>query len=268
MQPRQPQTRPDRPGPAPAAPADPFRKAWVDTELRALAEEARARGAGARRESTDRLLEALWPWALRTARAQAARVPAGADRDAVQGEVLWEVFQAVRRIDWQRYEVWPALLKARLRNAWTGAARAEDPLSRGERRSRTAYLRYAEAETHRLRRTLTPAERTALARRCRPDGAASGVEPVLLGRVLLAVGAVPDAGTAPGEAGQDPAVLLQRRWLGQAVRAWVAQDLPPGLGREVAALLDRDEGDRLSGTLLRRIRPYAEALSARLGGEP
>ncbi|MEU6483300.1 hypothetical protein [Streptomyces sp. NPDC046887] len=247
-----------RPDTAPAA--DPFRRSWVDTELRALAEEANARGEGARRELTDRLLETLWPWALRTAQAQAARVPAGADREAVRGEVLWEVFQAVRRIDWRRYEVWPALLKARLRNAWTGAARAEDPLTRGERRARTAYLRYAEAETQRLRRTLTATERAEIVRRFLPRG---GTSPVLLGRGLLAAGPAPDT-RAVREADQDPAVLLQRRWLGQAVRDWVAHDLPPGLAREVAALLDRDEGDRLTRSLLHRIRPYAAALHSRL----
>lgn len=244
--------------------ADPFSKAWVDTALRALAEHAGQRGAGrdsTGQESTDRLFEILWPWALRTARAQAARLPLGADQDAVCGETLWEVFQAVRRIDWQRYDVWPALLKARLRNAWSSTARADDLLTRGERRARTAYLTQVEAEIQRLGRSLTVAERADIARWLRPHG---GTSSILLGRSLLSLTVAPDPG-AVGEVADDPAVLLQRRWLCEAVRAWITHDLPPELAHEVSILLEKDEGDRMSSGLLRRIRPYSAALQQRTG---
>lgn len=297
---------PGTPG-APARAADPFDPAWVATGLRALAERAlaqRAPGAtgatgatgdgppgsggsgrspgpgaaghsgsggsgAAARSADDLLLEALWPWALRTARAQAARLPPGADRDAVHGETLWEVYQAVRRIDWERYEVWPAFLKSRLRAAWSAAARAEDPLTRGERQARTAYLARVEAETQRLGRTLTSAERYAIARRLRPAG---GTVPVVAGRRLLpAAGpgspaAVLQAATAQTTAveEEDPAVLLQRAWLRRAVRVWVAHDLPPDLRREVSVLLERDEADRIGHALLRRLTPYAGALHRRI----
>ncbi|GAA2395961.1 hypothetical protein GCM10010420_21910 [Streptomyces glaucosporus] len=233
----------------------------METELRGLAGRARR---GAPREARDRLLETLWPWALRTARTCAARLPPGADRDAVHSEVLWEVFQAVRRMDWERYDVWPALLKARLRNAWSTAARAADPLTRGERRARSAYLARVEAETQRLRRSLTPAERFAIARRVSPRG---GVVPVVLGRSLLtadqdaaAQGAVETSGDTDG----DPAVLAQRALLRWAVRTWVVHDLPPELSREVTAALERDEGDRLGPALLRRLGPHRASLHRRL----
>lgn len=246
-----PSDRAGRPGEA-----DPFDRTWVETELRTLAEQAP--------RTPDQLLELLWPWALRTARAQAARLPAGADRDAVYGETLWEVFQAVRRIDWQRYDVWPALLKARLRAAWSAAARAEDPLTRGERQARTAYLAVVEAETQRLGRSLTAPERHAIAQRLRPVG---GTAPVVQGRRLSPSAAVPDPATErPGAdaADDDPAVLLQRAHLRRAVRAWIARDLPADLGRAASALLDDDEVDHLDPALRRRLQEYAVALHRRV----
>lgn len=281
--------------------ADPFDPVWVETGLRALAERALRAGpadAGpptgspadaptapaacehsgrdeptgpaaptpAARSVNDQLLEALWPWALRTAYTRAARLPPGADRDAVHGEILWEVFQAVRRIDWQRYDVWPALLKARLRAAWSAAARAEDPLTRGERQARTAYLARVEAETQRLGRMLTSAERYAIARRLRPSG---GTAPVVLGRRLLSSAGGPSdpaavVQVATAAADDDPADLLQRAWLRRAVRSWVAHDLPADLRNEVSALLERDEADHIGHALLRRLAPYATALHHRI----
>ncbi|MBY8882667.1 hypothetical protein [Actinacidiphila acidipaludis] len=222
------------------------------------------------RSAGDLLLEVLWPWALRTARTQAARLPPGADRDGFQGQILWEVYQAVRRIDWQRYDVWPALLKARLRAAWSAAARAEDPLTRGERQARTAYLAQVEAETQRLGRTLTSAERYAIARHVRPGG---GTAPVVLGRRLLSSAgpddpaAVLQAATGTAAASDDdPAVLLQRAWLRRSVRIWITHDLPPDLRREVFALLERDEADHIGQALLRRLAAYAPALHRRIDG--
>ncbi|WP_433891241.1 hypothetical protein [Streptomyces sp. CA-111067] len=276
----------DRPGPAnPAAPADPDAAATPEHTGRDLTAPA-GPGAPTARDHTaptpsgpttpptrsvnDQLLEALWPWALRTAAHQAARLPPGADRDAVHGEILWEVFQAVRRIDWQRYDVWPALLKARLRAAWSAAARAEDPLTRGERQARTAYLARVEAETQRLGRMLTSAERYAIARRLRPSG---GTATVVLGRRLLSSAGGPGGLGDPAAIVQaatattpddDPADLLQRDWLRCAVRRWVAHDLPPDLRSEVSALLERDEADRIGHALLRRLAPYATALHRRI----
>jgi hypothetical protein len=247
--------------------ADPFDRSWVETELRTLAERARHRDPGARRgpgvpDPHDQLLEALWPWALRTARAQAARLPVGADRDAVSGEILWEVFQAVRRIDWQRYNLWPALLKARIRAAWSTAARAEDPLTRRERQARTAYLASVEAETQRLGRSLTGTERYAIARLLRPVGDTAAV---VLGRQLCPTAAVPDpACPAAVAADDDPVVLLQRAYLCCAVRMWIARDLPPELGHEVSALLDRDEVDHLSPAMRRRLHEYVAELQRRV----
>jgi hypothetical protein len=274
-------TRRDRTRPAdPAAPDDPGAPTDREHTGRDVPADPAARDHTARIPSSpttpptcpvnDQLLEALWPWALRTAAHQAARLPPGADRDAVHGEILWEVFQAVRRIDWQRYDVWPALLKARLRAAWSAAARAEDPLTRGERQARTAYLARVEAETQRLGRMLTSAERYAIARRLRPSG---GTATVVLGRRLLSSAGGPGGLGDPAAIVQaatattpddDPADLLQRDWLRCAVRRWVAHDLPPDLRSEVSALLERDEADRIGHALLRRLAPYATALHRRI----
>lgn len=246
---------------------DPFDRGWVETGLRALAERARRPDPDPDAtpgvpDPRDQLLEALWPWALHTARARSARLPPGADHDAVFGEMLWEVFQAVRRIDWERYDVWPALLKARLRAAWSSAARAEDPLTRRERQARTAYLASVEAETQRLGRSLTATERYAIARLLRPG---AGTAPVVLGRRICPAAAVPDpARGAMVTTDDDPAVLLQRAHLRRAVRMWAARDLPPELGREVSALLDRDDVDHLSPAMRRRLQAYAAALHRRV----
>ncbi|SFF23433.1 hypothetical protein SAMN05216251_11017 [Actinacidiphila alni] len=279
--------------------ADPFDPMWVDTELRAFADralrvavpatgsrdsaqatraptgwdrtgrgEATAPPPGTSHCVNDELLEALWPWALRTAHAQVARLPPGADRDAVHGEILWEVFQAVRRIDWRRYDVWPALLKARMRAAWSTAARAQDTLTRGERQARSAYLARSEAETQRLGRTLTSTERDAIAKSLRPSG---GTAPVVLGRRMLSAAADPDGSAAvlraaaASAADDDPAAAHQRAWLRSAVRTWVAHDLPAELRNEVTSLLERDEADHIRQALLRRLSPYATALHQRVG---
>ncbi|GAA1958624.1 hypothetical protein [Catenulispora subtropica] len=239
-------------------PVNPFAPDWTETGLRPLADRAHSGESPAR--LGDELLTQLWPWAVRTAEQMARRLPPGADRDALRGEVLLEVFQATRRIDWDRYRTWPALLRSRLRNAWSAAARAEDPLSRGQRGARRAFLAAEEELTHRLRRTPTPAERLSLAIALSPHAQAA---PVLLGTSATAR----DPETLLGSASvvdDDPAVHFERRAARQAVRAWIDQDLPPRLAAELKTVLAHDAGDRISRELLRQLKPFLDPLRRRL----
>ncbi|MFD0639318.1 hypothetical protein ACFQ9X_54800 [Catenulispora yoronensis] len=203
----------------------------------------------------------LWPWALHTAEQLACRLPPGADRDALRGEVLLEVFQATRRVDWDRYRSWPAYLQSRLHNAWSSAARAEDPLSRGQRVARRALLAAEEDLCHRLGRTPTPGERRGLADALSPHGPTPAV---LFGMVVAptAPDALPETATP---ADDDPAVVFQRLAARRAVHDWLDRDLPPRLATEIRTLIDDDSGDHLSRDLMRRLKPHLGSLRRRLG---
>lgn len=242
-------------------PVNPFAAGWTDTGLRPLAERAHTGEPSA--ELSDELLAQLWPWALRTAERMARRLPIGADRDALRGEVLLEVFQATRRIDWDRYRSWPALLRGRLHNAWSAVARAEDPLSRGQRAARRAFLAAEEELAHRLGRTPTPAERLRLAAGLSPH---SQAVPALFGAPMVIRGsdALVEAATLIDD---DPAAQVERRAIRQAVHAWIDRDLPPRLAAEVRTMLARDAGDRMSRELLRRLKPFLAPLWQRLARE-
>ncbi|MFI9588437.1 hypothetical protein ACIHCQ_43205 [Streptomyces sp. NPDC052236] len=243
--------------------ADPFDRTGATVWLQAF---ARRIAAGEPRERVgEELLTLLWPWAVRTADRMARRLPPGSDQDGMRSDVLWEVFQAVWRIDWERHAVWPALLKARLRGARSAAARAEDPLTRGERRARTGYLAAWERAAQHLRTTPGPAKHHEPARQLGPRGASA---PVLLGRALLVplsqLNADP-VDTAPG-----PAALALRAYTSSSVQDWIDHDLPDELAAALRPLLERDEGDRLPVALRRRLLRYAGALRERLDewGEP
>jgi hypothetical protein len=236
--------------------ANPFASGWIETGLRPLA--VRARSGEQLEQVAGELLRQLWPWANRAAEAMARRLPPGADLDALRSEVLWEVFQATRRIDWDRYDTWPALLRDRLRNAWSSAARAEDPLTRGQRAARRAFLAAEEAAIHRTGQALTPAERDRLAVSVSPHGETG---PVLLGRAIVAP--LPPTSFVADDDG-DPAVTVERLLTQRGVRTWIDEDLPPGLARCVRVLLAQDRGDQLTAVLRRRLMPYLGALLERI----
>lgn len=236
--------------------ANPFDPGWTEAALRPLAD--RARSGEPSNRLADELLGLLWPWASHAAEMMSRRLPPGADRDALRSEVLWEVFQATRRVDWDRYQSWPALLRSRLHNAWSTAARAEDPLTRGQRAARRAFLAAEEAAIHRTGRPLAPADRDRLAATLSPHGA---IGPVLLGRAIVAP--MP-AGPVVADVDEDPAVTVERLVTQRGVRAWIEQDLPPALAERVRALLAQDGGDRLTAVLRRRLQPYLDALRRRV----
>ncbi|MEV6007684.1 hypothetical protein AB0M29_12825 [Streptomyces sp. NPDC051976] len=238
--------------------ASPFDRDWVDLRLAGYARRARG-GADPERLRSD-LLDEIWPWIVRTADRMAAGLPPGSDRDGLRSEVAWEVFKAVQLLDWNRYAVWPALVKAHLRGAYSTAARADDVLTRGQRRARRGYLAGVEDFTHRNGRLPSYAERLALARALAPYGE---VRPVMMGRALL-VNAQP-ADLGPIAAAGAPEAIVLRAWTQSCVRRWIAEDLPPALSREAETALGHE---CFSAGLCRRLSPFAAPLLARLGGWP
>lgn len=243
--------------------ASPFDRDWVELRLAGYARRARC-GEDAERLRGD-VLDEIWPWVLRTADRMAAGLPAGSDRDGLRSEVALEVFKAVQRLDWNRYAVWPSLVKAHLRGAYSTAARADDVLTRGQRKARRDYLAGVEEFTHRRGRLPSPAERLALARALAPYGEE---RPVMLGRALLVNAQPADLGpiaapAAPGPAA--PEAIVLRAWTQGCVRRWIAEDLPPTLAREAWTALGHE---CFSAGLCRRLAPYAAPLLARLGGWP
>jgi hypothetical protein len=268
--------------------ARPFDRGWASTELRGLAVRHRAGEPAARLH--EELLTRLWPWAAAQADRLAARLPAGADADALRGEVLAEVYQAVRRIDWERWDRWPGLLRARMRCAVSTAARAEDTLSRGERQARRAYLAAEEAATQRLGRSLTYPERDRLARGLGPRGSAGAV---LGGRRLERAGDGPRDGASGGgradavrgrgpsntgaadhtvtlsEFEVTPEASVVREQTARGVRDWVRFDLPPRLGARMQELLDGGGGrTTVPGPVRRSLEPFLPGLLHRIGPWP
>ncbi|WP_307129412.1 hypothetical protein [Streptomyces aurantiacus] len=231
----------------------PYDREWITTELKQFALRAEAG-----EELREELLEHLWPWGRRTADRLAAGLPAEADRDAVRSEVMWELYQAILRIDWSRYEVWPALLKARIRGAFTAVARAEDPLSRGQRRARRTFLALEESTVQGLGRTLTADERARLASRVGPR---NGELFVLHGFQRPA--SIEDVEPSLADPGQDPEGETIRRSCVTAFRSWLENDLPPELAAYLAELLRRDAGSLPAG-MRSRLKPYLPALRLRL----
>ncbi|MEU0396489.1 hypothetical protein ABZ208_27590 [Streptomyces sp. NPDC006208] len=234
----------------------PYDRGWITTELKQFA--PRAEAGEEIQKLREELLEHLWPWARRTADRLAAGIPAEADRDAVRSEVMWELYQAFLRIDWTRYEVWPALLKARIRGAFTAVARAEDPLSRGQRRARRKFLALEESTVQGLGRMLTPGERAGLASRVGPK---NGEFYVLHGFQRPA--SIEDVEPSLADPAQDPEGETIRRSSVAAFRSWLENDLPPELAAYLAELLLRDAGSLPAG-MRRRLNPYLPALRLRL----
>ncbi|ALC20361.1 hypothetical protein ACH46N_15020 [Streptomyces pristinaespiralis] len=236
--------------------ASPYDREWITTELKEFAQRAETGEQLA--DLQEELLARLWPWAKRTADRLASGLPAEADRDAVRSEVMWELYQSILRIDWTRYEVWPALLRARIRGAFTAAARAEDPLTRGQRRARRQFLALEEATVQGLGRMLTPGEKAGLASRVSPK---NGELLVLLGFQRPA--SIDDVELSLPDPAQDPEGEAIRRCSVAAFRSWLENDLPPDLARYLSESLRRDTGSLPAG-VRRRLTPYLPALRLRL----
>ena len=235
--------------------AKPIEPAWVDCKLSGLAERAQAGEPDG--PLRDELLAEIWPWVTRTTEALVRTLPAGSDKAAVRSEVIWESYQAVRRIEWSRYRTWPALLRARVRGGYSYAARAEDVLTRGQRKARSAYLTEVEKLTQQLARTLTPAESRKLAQSVSPH---RRIAPVLLGRSMMV--SLEEAGIDQESKDEDPGAILERTWMAQAVREWVDKDLPAELAQRVREVLHADH--EIPVRLRAALTPFTSLLRLRL----
>lgn len=233
----------------------PYDVEWVQEVLAELA--LRAVGGEPEDRLHTELLEALWPWAARVAVRLARSLPPAADRDALLSEVFWELYQSVLRIDWTRFEVWPALLRARLRGAVSTVARSEDCLTRGQRQARKAFLQTHEEQVQHLGRDLTPLESRDLAAKFCPRG---GLTAVLYGTSRLSLDTVP--AERPDEGGGPEQIALWNEAAG-AVGAWIDHDLPSDLARVVRRWYD-DPATRLSPGVRSRLMPFVPALMRRL----
>ncbi|HVE17987.1 MAG TPA: hypothetical protein VNB52_02830 [Ilumatobacteraceae bacterium] len=133
---------------------------------------ARRHAAGeAGSELSTELYNVVHPWAVSFAKSQSAGLPAHADRNEVLSQVLRLTWDACARIDWSRVESWTTFLDTKVGRARVEAARRDDWLSRQERVRR----RWFQRETARLeqieQRTLTDAERLAVANTLTPNSA-------------------------------------------------------------------------------------------------
>ena len=157
---------------------------------------ARRHAAGeSGRELSTELYNVVHPWAVSFAKSQSAGLPAHADRNEVLSQVLRLTWDACARIDWSRVESWTTFLDTKVGRARVEAARRDDWLSRQERVRR----RWFQRETARLeqieQRTLTDAERLAVANTLTPNSAhVDWARSLLDSRHPSSVAEVPDVG--------------------------------------------------------------------------
>jgi hypothetical protein len=238
-----------------------------------LAPLAERRAAG---EPADELSLALYKglhtWAVAFAGAQCARLPGHADRNEVLSQVLRLTWDACRRIDWDRYEAWPAFLESKVSRARIEAARSDDWLSRRERVRR----RHFQDEVARLeqveQRTLTSGERQAVARAVAPDSTRVGwAKAVLESRHPSTVADVPEVTDVVFGTTVEDEVEEQElgRIRASCLAKWLAivKERNEPLAADVSQWLSvNDFGDRdLPARLAHRLEPYTPLLLAMLG---
>ncbi|MGY4967381.1 hypothetical protein [Streptomyces sp. 900105245] len=234
---------------------NPYDPAWIEGDLRDLAQ--RALSGEPEKRIREELVFLLWPWANYTAERLVRRLPPGADPDNVRSEVMWELFLSVERIDWVRYKQWPALLKARLRGAFTATARSDDPLTRGQRRGRNTFLATEEQLMQRHGRSLTANERLRLAVALAPRG---GIMSVLYGgKSVVPLDTMHES--ADEQASPEDQVISRER--ASAIRCWLAQDVPPDVSKAVEVWME-GTSSTLSASLRSSMAPFVKALLTRL----
>ncbi|MGD9701847.1 MAG: hypothetical protein AB7Q42_18615 [Acidimicrobiia bacterium] len=164
---------------------------FAATVLRPLA--ARFFAGEAQRDLAVELYETVHLWASGQARAQCAGLPAHADRGEVVSQVLRLAWESCLRIDWTRYESWPALLERKVAHARIEAARSEDWLSRRERVYRRRFQREIALREQQCRRPLTAAEREDAAVAVAPSSSrVDWAKALLAARHPSTVGDVPE----------------------------------------------------------------------------
>ena len=228
------------------------------------------REAGERGEQLSiELYNRLHTWAVAFAGAQCARLPTHADRNEVLSQVLRLTWDACTRIDWDRYEAWPAFLESKVSRARIEAARSDDWLSRRERVRRRHFQGEIARREQIEQRTLTPGERRAVASAVAPDSTrVDWAKTVLESRHPSTVADVPDVVDASTVEDEVEGHELSRIRSG-CLTEWLAivKDRNEALAADLAKWLAvNDLGDRdLPARLAHRLEPYTPLLLAMLG---
>ncbi|MEY2523760.1 MAG: hypothetical protein QOJ66_2325 [Ilumatobacteraceae bacterium] len=226
------------------------------------------------RELSAELYNVVHPWAVSFARSQSAGLPAHADRNEVLSQVLQLTWDACARIDWARVESWTTFLDTKIGRARVEAARRDDWLSRQERVRR----RWFQGETERLeqveQRTLTGAERLAVANTLTTNSAhADWAQSLLVSRHPSSVADVPDAAYGSTDDSITTEDEVEDRELGgirvRCLTAWMTivaeqnQQLATDLSQwsELNESAQRD----LPARLAHRLEPYTCLLLTMLG---
>lgn len=235
--------------------ANPFDQEWVAAHLAKMAQRAKD-GEDLHILETE-LIRTLWPWVNKYATFVTRKVPPDCDKNAIRSEIIWEFFQAVRRIEWGRYNVWPALLKARVRGALTATYRADDTLTRGQRRARNEFLQEENILSQKYRRSLNFGEKLSLAKRLAPRG---GLEGVLYGPSFVVSIELAES-TASLESNPEMKAIANME--ASAVREWLRTDVPADVSRQVEAWLNSGSTG-IPSSLRAQLARHVHALRVRL----
>jgi hypothetical protein len=226
------------------------------------------------RDASLELYNMVHPWALAFAGSQSSNLPSHADHNEVLSQVLRLTWESCLRIDWARYEAWPAYLESKISRARIEAARSDDWLSRRERVRRRRFQGEVARREQVEQRTLTASERRDLAGVVAPSSArVDWTKTVLDSRHPSTVAQVPD--TIHGS--NDDAVTVEDqvegRQLGdirgRALSDWLSiiaaenQGLAEDLSRWSA--LSESADRELPARLAHRLEPYTSLLLAMLG---
>lgn len=224
-------------------------------------------------ELSEALYNVVHPWAVSFAKSQSAGLPGHADRNEVLSQVLRLTWDACVRIDWSRLETWPSFLDTKVGRARIEAARSDDWLSRQERVRR----RWFQGETDRReqveQRTLTGAERLAVANTLAPGSpCVDWAQSLLTSRHPSTMAEVPDATRASVD---DPATTedqIEDRQLGgirvRCLAEWmsIVASQNQQLATDLSHWSELNETHRdLPARLAHRLEPYTRLLLSMLG---
>ena len=215
------------------------------------------------------LYNSIHPWALAFAGALSAGLPPHADRNEVLSQVLRLTWDACRRVDWDRYQAWPAYLESKVKHARMEAARSDDWLSRRERVRRRRFQGELAHREQVEQRSLSNGERQAVATTVAPSTTrVDWAKAVLNSRHPSTVADVPDTINDVTLEEQ-----VERRELG-GIRVKCLAEWLTMLSTENESLAidltrwseQNESGDRvLPARLAHRLEPYTAALLAMLG---
>jgi hypothetical protein len=238
---------------------------FVAVVLEPLAER-HGRGEAADTLSVD-LYTQLHPWAMAFANSLYNGLPAHADRNEVLSQVLQLTWDACRRIDWDRYQAWPAFLESKVRRARIEAARADDWVSRRERVRRRTFQSEVARREQLAQRALTESEKGELAAEIAPStGRVDWTKTLLDARHPSTVAEVPEIvadSTLEDEVEQHEMAAIRARCVTRWLRMLARENA--GLARELTRWSQSSDGARpLPTRLASRLQPYTPTLLAML----